>query len=236
MSASNQTAGPSTSTDNFSAIFNAASTEYHRVTGKCLDTHPFAAQLDASESPKAVSDLLRTQTQAFSKFRKGDEKLMTYLDPIVHILFTFSATLGEWISLVSCRFLRYDCSLIYVSQPFPPAKTIFTGIGILLGVSLPPGSLLCIHVTPSSQAVRDVVASHDTLIRLFECIHLFLHHLNRYIGMPLMDDLTELLAKIMAQLLSILMLSTKAMMDRQLRELSSSLCGSSWPTATQRRF
>ena len=102
MSASNQTPGPSTSTDNFSAIFNAASTEYHRVTGKRLDTHPFAAQLDACESPKAVSDLLRIQAQAFSKFRKGDDKLMACLGPTVHILFTFSATLGEVISLVSC--------------------------------------------------------------------------------------------------------------------------------------
>jgi len=102
MSASNQTVGPSTSIDNFSTIFNAASTEYHRVTGKCLDTHPFAAQLDACDSPKAVSDLLRTQAQAFNKFRKGDDKLMACLDPTVHILFTFSATLGEGIGLVSC--------------------------------------------------------------------------------------------------------------------------------------
>jgi hypothetical protein len=102
MSASNQTDGPSTLTDNnFSAIFNSASTEYHRVTGKRLDTHPFAAQLDACESPKAVSDLLRTQAQAFSKFRNGDDKLMACLGPTVHILFTFSATLGEVISLVS---------------------------------------------------------------------------------------------------------------------------------------
>ncbi len=122
--------------------------------------------------------------------------------------------------------MRYDYSLIYVSQPFPPAKTIFTGIGVLLGVSLPPGSLSCIRVTPNSQAVRDVAASHKTLLRLFERIHLFLHRLNRYAGMPLTDDLTELLAKIMAQLLSILALSTKAMTDRRLSKLGSSLCGS----------
>ncbi len=100
-SASNQTASASTSTTNFTAIFNAASAEYQRVTGKHLVTHPFAAQLDTCDSPKAVSDLLRTQAQAFNKFRKGDEKLMAWLDPIVHILFTFSATLGEGIGLVS---------------------------------------------------------------------------------------------------------------------------------------
>ena len=101
MSTSNQSAVPSTSTDNFTAIFNAASSEYARVTKKRLDTHPFASQLDACDSPKAVSDLLRTQAKAFSKFCKGDEKLMAVLDPTVHILFTFSATLGEGIGLVS---------------------------------------------------------------------------------------------------------------------------------------
>jgi hypothetical protein len=102
-SRNNQTAGPSdsTSTSNFTAIFNVASIEYQRVTRKRLDTHPFAAQLDTCHAPKAVSDLLRAQAQAFSSFRKGDDRLMAWLDPIVNILFTFSATLGEGISLVS---------------------------------------------------------------------------------------------------------------------------------------
>ena len=99
MSASNQTAGPST--DNFTAIFHLASTEYQRVTGKRLDTHPSAAQLDTCDSPEAVSTILRAQAQAFSEFHKGSERLMALLDPIVHILFTFSATLGEGIGLVS---------------------------------------------------------------------------------------------------------------------------------------
>jgi hypothetical protein len=117
MSASKQVAGPST--DNFTAIFSVASNEYLRVTGKHLDTHPFATQLDTCRSPEAVSNVLRTQAQAFSKFRKGDEKLMTWLNPTVNILFAFSATLGEGIGL-----------------PFSPAKTIFTGIGVLLGVGI----------------------------------------------------------------------------------------------------
>ena len=99
MSASNQTAGPST--DNFTAIFNAALNEYKRLTGKRLDTHPFAAQLESCQNPETVSDVLRTQAQAFSKFREGDEKLMAWLNPTIHILSAFSDTLGEGISLVS---------------------------------------------------------------------------------------------------------------------------------------
>ena len=99
MSASNQSAGPST--DNFTAIFNAASTEYRRLTGKSLDTHPFAAQFDTCQTPDAISNILRTQAQAFAKYHEGDERLMTWLDPTIHILLTFSDTLGEGIGLVS---------------------------------------------------------------------------------------------------------------------------------------
>ena len=99
MSASNQVAGPLT--DNFSAIFNAASNEYLKVTGKRLDTHPFAAQLDTCLNPEAVSNVLRSQVHSFKKFREGDEKLMTWSNPTVNVLFAFSATLGEGIGLVS---------------------------------------------------------------------------------------------------------------------------------------
>ena len=101
MSATNQAPGPSRSTDNFTAIFQAASSEYERVTGNPLDTHPFSTQFDSCDSPEAVLNAFQTQAQAFDKFCKGDEKLMTWLDPMVHILFTFSATLGEGIGLVS---------------------------------------------------------------------------------------------------------------------------------------
>ena len=135
MSATNQAAGPST--DNFSAIFNVASTEYQRLTGKSLDTHPFAAQLDTCQSPDAVSNVLRTQARAFSKFREGDERLMAWLDPTISILLAFSDTLGEGIGLVSnLDHFVHDHFRTLNYQAFSPAKTIFTGIGVLLGVRL----------------------------------------------------------------------------------------------------
>ena len=58
MSTSNPTAGPSAgpSTDNFTAIFNAALNEYEKLTGKRLDTHPFAAQLESCQTPEAISN------------------------------------------------------------------------------------------------------------------------------------------------------------------------------------
>jgi len=103
MSANNQAAGPST--DNFTAIFDAALNEYQSVTGSRLDTHPFAVQLNTWDGPEAVSNIFQNQAQAFSTFRKGDKKLMVWLDPIVHLLYAFSATLGEGIGLV-CRVIH----------------------------------------------------------------------------------------------------------------------------------
>ena len=82
-------------------------------------------------------------------------------------------------------------------------------------------------MTPNSQAVKDVAATHEALIHLFERIHLFLQRLNRYTGMPLTGDMTELLGKIMSQVLSILALSTKTMTDRRISELDYSLFRSS---------
>jgi hypothetical protein len=66
--------------------------------------------------------------------------------------------------------------------------------------------------------VRDVVANYKMLIDLLERIHLFLQRLNSYTGIPLTKDFTELLGKIMAQILLILALSTKAMTERRTSE------------------
>jgi hypothetical protein len=62
-------------------------------------------------------------------------------------------------------FLPY-CALTYVFQPFSPAKPIFTGIGVLLGVGLYMVLQLA-SIENSAQAVKDVVKNYDTLISLF---------------------------------------------------------------------
>ena len=74
-------------------------------------------------------------------------------------------------------------------------------------------------MTPKFQVVRDIVASHDALIRIFERINFFLQRLNVYTEIPLTNDFTELLGKIMAELLSILAISTKEMTGRKMSEL-----------------
>jgi hypothetical protein len=69
-----------------------------------------------------------------------------------------------------------------------------------------------------SQVAKDVVASHGKLANLFERMQLFLQRLSIYIGIPLTAAMTELLGKIMGQVLSILALSTREMTQRRISE------------------
>lgn len=61
------------------------------------------------------------------------------------------------------------------------------------------------------------------LVDLFERIHLFLQRLRIYTRVPLTEELTALLGKVMTQLLSILALSTKAVTDGKIRKLTKPL-------------
>jgi len=66
--------------------------------------------------------------------------------------------------------------------------------------------------------VKGVIASYEALVHLFERIHFFLQRLNRYTAIPLTPEMTLLLGKIMAQVLSVLALSTKEMKQRTISE------------------
>jgi hypothetical protein len=63
----------------------------------------------------------------------------------------------------------------------------------------------------SPKAARGVIASYGTLVALFERIQYFLQRLNDYTGVPLTQAMMGLLGKTMAEVLSILAFSTKAM-------------------------
>jgi len=99
MSANNQETNDSAS--RFTLIFQKACDEYKRLSGHDLSTHPFSLDCNRCNSPSDVLDVLRGQSQAFTRSREDNEKLLSWLNPIIHLLFTFSTTLGEGIGLVS---------------------------------------------------------------------------------------------------------------------------------------
>ncbi|KAI0289002.1 hypothetical protein BC826DRAFT_1107328 [Russula brevipes] len=206
MSESNQT----TSAANFAAIFDAAVKEYKALTKQDLHEHHLVAELQTCQNPADVKSVLEKQARDFGKSTKGEKKWMTWLDPTVYILFMLSAPL-EGIGLIVSVFVMPPnddrTPTTSGSQPFSPAKTIFTGIGVLLS------------------AVKDDITSHITLSQLFDHMCLYLQRLERYIKTLLTDDLTTLLGKIMAQLLSILALSSKAVTEWRIKRIAKRLIG-----------
>jgi hypothetical protein len=90
----------STSSSNFQVIFNNALKAYERRTKKDLLAHPLAAQLQTCDSHSRILIVLQQQLQELNQSQTNDERLTKWLDPTVKVLYTFSETLGEGVSLV----------------------------------------------------------------------------------------------------------------------------------------
>ncbi|KAH9974446.1 hypothetical protein BGW80DRAFT_181747 [Lactifluus volemus] len=86
---------------------------------------------------------------------------------------------------------------------------IFKGIGLLL------------------TAAKNVAAGHNMLLNIFEHIKCFLERLKIYINIPLTTatGMIELLGNIMAQVLSVLAISTKAMAECRIKKYIKTLVG-----------
>ncbi|KAF8476375.1 hypothetical protein DFH94DRAFT_695037 [Russula ochroleuca] len=110
-----QTHPTAMSSSNFQLIFNNTLKAYERHTKKDLLAHPLATQLQACNSPSSILAVLQQQVQELNRSQSSDEQLTKWLDPTVNVLYVFSETLGEGVSLV-----------------FSPAKVIFAGISVLL--------------------------------------------------------------------------------------------------------
>ncbi|KAF8267659.1 hypothetical protein EI94DRAFT_1700834 [Lactarius quietus] len=201
--------GPSQTTassSNFKSMLDAALAEYKKKTGNDLLAHWLAAELQTCESVDAVLDILRDQAKVFEP--TGDQKLMKWIDPLVNVLHTFSDALGDGVSLVLITTPFHDNStLISLLKAFPPAKVIFTGIGVLL------------------VAAKDSRASHAAVIDLFERVESFFKRLKVYTQISLTTEMAEVLVKIVIELLSILSIATKEVKRRRAKIFARKLLG-----------
>ena len=59
------------------------------------------------------------------------------------------------------------------------------------------------------QAAKYVIASYDAVVDIFECIENFLRRLRIYTDIPLTPAMSEVVIKILVELLSVLALATK---------------------------
>ena len=96
-----QSPSTSTSSSNFRTIFVAAIKEYEKKTKTDLLTHPLATQLQSCESSSDILAVLHNKVDEFDKARSHNEKLSSWLNPTINVLYAFSATLGQGVGLVS---------------------------------------------------------------------------------------------------------------------------------------
>jgi hypothetical protein len=108
--------------------------------------------------------------------------------------------------------LAIPTSLVPTLQVFSPANVIFAGIGVLLSVSiLLDHSLEAIPNRSLQQAAKDVEASQDALADLFGSIEIFFRRLESYTTVPSTDAMTDIIVKIMIEVLDIFAIATKEM-------------------------
>jgi hypothetical protein len=75
--------------------------------------------------------------------------------------------------------------------------------------SLPPRSPVKSLTTHGIQAASGVSSSYDALLELFECLSSFLKRLEIYTDIPPTPIMTDILVKIIVELLNVLALATK---------------------------
>ncbi|KAI9432845.1 hypothetical protein H4582DRAFT_2131963 [Lactarius indigo] len=180
----------SSSAPNFRPIFEKALEEYEKKTGKDLTAHPLAIQIKNCDSPEAILIVLQGKANELNQSRSNDERLTKWLNPTVNILNALSATFGDT-----------------AGEVFPPAKIIFSGIGILL------------------VAAKGTAANRDVLVKLFGRIESFFERLKIYTNVPPSPAVTNELAKIMAEVLSILATATRGIKERRIKIFFKKVAG-----------
>ena len=99
----------------FQLIFDTALKAYEKETKKSLRSEPLFAELQGCHSADAILSVLQCQFKDLKRSPIGDEGSPQWLNVTVNVLLPFSDTFGE---------------------AFSPAKAIFTGIAIVLKVSI----------------------------------------------------------------------------------------------------
>jgi len=202
----------SASTPRFESIFNSALDAYKRRTSQDLASHPLLPKLQSCNSPDAILAILGERIPGLGQPQNNDGTFSKWLVPTVNVLYAFSATLGEGVGLVSITLLPLRTSaLISISQVFSPARVIFAGIGVLFLVCTLPCSPPHTVLTRVLQAAKDVSASQDKLVDLFNRIGHFFRRLEIYTEVPPTSAMTDIIVEIMVEVLAILGIATKEM-------------------------
>jgi hypothetical protein len=95
-----QTSPEAASLTNCQVIFESALKDYKEKTGNDLASDPLLDRIKNCASPNDILDILRAQILVPGQPQSRGDKLLTSLNPTIHVLHAFSETTGEGVSPV----------------------------------------------------------------------------------------------------------------------------------------
>ena len=205
-----QSTSTSTSSSHFRTIFVAAINAYQKTTKTDLLTHPLATQLQSCNSSSDILAVLHDKVNELDESRSHNERLSSWLGPTINVLYAFSATLGQGVGLVSLNWL-IDHRLIVFTDILARKYNLCRYRSSLLGKSLPWSRCGSIFNGDVYQAAKDVGGSEEALADLFERIENFFKRLESYTEVPQTNAMTDIIVKIMVEVLNIFAIATKEM-------------------------
>lgn len=109
-------------------------------------------------------------------------------------------------------------------MPLQPTHVIFSGVDVLLAVCTPLTffDYILIRVISTLGTIQAAIAvgtSYDALVELFECVSNFLGRLRVYSDIPSTPAMSDILIKIIVEVLSVLALATKQIKQGHLSTL-----------------
>jgi hypothetical protein len=205
------------------SLFETALNDFEKRTGTNLVQHEIIDKLVNCESADSIMDVVQQQAQAFRKFRGDGGKLLMWLNRTAKVLYTLSTSdvVKEGVSLVCVYSLRWQPprNLLFL-QPLPPARAIFAGLAILLGVCVLPEFSRedSFDTCGLHQTIKDISKSYDALIDLFESFESFVRRLDIYTKIPSTTVISEIIVKILIEMLSTISLAIQQAKQGRLSE------------------
>ena len=206
------------------SLFETALNEFEKQAGTTLDQHPIIDKLVNCGSADSVIEVLQDQAQAFRSFRGDDGKIMTWLKRTVNVLYALSTSdvLAEGIGLVCVNSIfRHTPRFIihFFFSPFHPRwQSLLELLYFYLYVSFPSSVVAEICINDLHQAIKDIGTSYDALVDLFESFESFLRRLDIYTKIPSTTAMTEIIVKILVELLSTISLAIQQAKQGRLSE------------------
>ena len=205
-----QSPSTSTSSSHFRTIFVTAISAYQKKTKTDLLTHPLATQLQSCNSSSDILAVLHDKANKLDESRSHNERLSSWLGPTINVIYAFSATLGQGVGLVSLNWST-DRHLNVFTDILARKYNFCWYRSSLFGENFP--SSLCGGIINGDvcQAAKDVSASEEALADLFERIENFFKRLESYTEVPPTNAMTDIIVKIMVEVLNIFAIATKEM-------------------------